>query len=223
MVNWGFLYLVMGRKGFGVKWRLWIRGCLSSVAFSFIINGQPKQWFRGHCGLRQGDPLSPFLFTLVVDVLSRMLERGFERGLVRGLMVGDNGCHVSHLQFADDTILFLPHDKANFLRVLSILQVFQLVSGLRLNLGKCGLAGLNIHQEVVDDLAGIVGCEVLNWPLVYLGVPLGGNPRSESFWEPMVQRISKKLDTWKGAYYSLGGRITLIQASLSYVPVQDPS
>ena len=79
---------------------------------------------QGATGIQQGDPLSPLLFTLVVDVLSRMFQRGMDRGLMRDLVVGNDSREVSHLQFADDTLLFLPKDKDNFLNVLSLLQIF---------------------------------------------------------------------------------------------------
>lgn len=219
MVNWGFQDKVLGRKGFRDRWRLWIKGCISSVAFSVIVNGQPREWFKGQCGVRQGDPLSPFLFTLAVDVLSRMLRRRSNKGIIQGLGVRISGCKVSHLQFADDTILFLQENKVNFLNVLSILQIFELVSGLRINLGKSGLASINIQENYLGELAGIADCAVSSWPITYLGIPLRGNPQLESFWDPVIQRISRKLDTWKGAYFSLGGRVTLVQASLASIPL----
>ena len=83
-----------------------MRGCLSTVSFAILVNGNAKGWVKASKGLRQGDPLSPFLFTLVVDVLSRMLLRAEERNVFEGFRVGRNRTRVSHLHFADETIFF---------------------------------------------------------------------------------------------------------------------
>ena len=105
-VKWDFLDHMLEKKGFSLKWRSWMRGCLSSISFAILVNGNAKGRVKASRGLRQGDPLSPFLLTIVVDVLSRMLLKTEERSLLKGFRVGRNRCRVSHLQFADDTILF---------------------------------------------------------------------------------------------------------------------
>jgi len=81
---------VLERKGFGERWRIWIKGCLESVNYSVMINGKPTGKFRASRGIRQGDPLSSFLFTLVSDVLSRLVEKAQEYNLLHGLEVGHN-------------------------------------------------------------------------------------------------------------------------------------
>ena len=83
-----------------------MRGCLSTLSFAVLVNGNAKRWVKASRGLRQGDSLSPFLFTLVADVLSRMLLRADERNSLEGFRVGRNRTRVSHLQFAYDTIFF---------------------------------------------------------------------------------------------------------------------
>ncbi|RVW50855.1 putative mitochondrial protein [Vitis vinifera] len=173
------------RKGFSQKWRSWMRGCLSSSSFAILVNGNAKGWVKASRGLRQGDPLSPFLFTLVADVLSRLMIRAEETGITEGFLVGRDRTRVSLLQFADDTIFF---SKAS----LDLLQNLKIILWF---LGK-----------------------VSEWPLSYLGLPLGGNPKTIGFWDPVVERISRRLDGWKKAYLSLGGRITLIQSCLSHIP-----
>ena len=105
-VSWDFLDHVLEKKGFSPIWRKWMRGCLSTVSFAVLVNGNAKGWVKASRGLRQGDPLSPFLFTLVADVLSKMLLREEERNSLEGFRVGRNKTKVSHLQFADDTIFF---------------------------------------------------------------------------------------------------------------------
>ncbi|RVW71766.1 putative mitochondrial protein [Vitis vinifera] len=105
-VSWDFLDHVLEKKGFSPRWRKWMRGYLSSISFAVLVNGNAKGWVKASRGLRQGDPLSPFLFTLIADVLSRMLLRAEERNASEGFRVGRNRTRVSHLQFADDTIFF---------------------------------------------------------------------------------------------------------------------
>lgn len=141
-----------------------MRGCLFSATFAVLVNGNAKGWVKTYKGLRQGDPLSPFLFTLVVDALSRLIVRAEERGLFEGFLVGRNRIKVSHLQFADDTIFF---SKASFEELHSlklILLVFGRLSRLRINLNKSTLSAINISQDQTTRLASLLECVVSDWP-----------------------------------------------------------
>lgn len=111
MVDWEFLDNITVVKGSGNKWRRWIMGCISSTNFSIIINGHPRGKIKATRGLRQGNPLPPFLFTLMVDYLSIMLTKGLDAGHVEGFNVRNSGLSINHLQFADDTILFSSDEK----------------------------------------------------------------------------------------------------------------
>ncbi|KAJ9685133.1 hypothetical protein PVL29_017245 [Vitis rotundifolia] len=217
-VSWDFLDHVLEKKGFSPRWRKWMRGCLSSVSFAVLVNGNAKGWVKASRGLRQGDPLSPFLFTLVADVLSRMLLRAEERNALEGFRVGRNRTRVSHLQFADDTIFFSSTREEDLLTLKSILLVFGHISGLKVNLDKSNIYGINIGQNHLHRLAKLLDCKAFGWPILYLGLPLGGNPKSGGFWDPMIERISSRLDGWQKAYLSFGGRITLIQSCLTHMP-----
>ncbi|KAL5583298.1 hypothetical protein UlMin_015740 [Ulmus minor] len=217
-VNWDFLDLVLEKKGFGVRWRSWMRGCISSANFSIMINGKPRGRFGASRGLRQGDPLSPFLFILVADILGRMMDKAVGIGEVKGFKVGREEVVVSHLQFADDTLFLLEPDKSNIEKVNTILKFFSMCSGLKINMNKSSLAGITLTEQEVGVLASEVGCEKGSWPLKYLGLPLGGNPNSAEFWNPVIEKGSKRLDGWKKAFLSKGGRLTLIQSVLSSIP-----
>ncbi|KAL5543164.1 hypothetical protein UlMin_010874 [Ulmus minor] len=76
-----------------------------------------------------------------------------------------------------------------------------------------------MEDEEVLILAAVVGCEKGSWPMKYLGLPLGGNPNSTEFWNPVVEKVGKMLDGWKNAFLSKGGRLTLIQSVLSSIPI----
>lgn len=92
--------------GFGAKWRSWISFCLHSSSFLILVNGCLKEFFGESTGLRQGDPLSPFLFIMVSEVLRRMIKRA-KMGFISGFKLGkEEGVTISHLQFVDDMMIF---------------------------------------------------------------------------------------------------------------------
>ena len=159
-VEWEFLDFVLEKKGFSNTWRKWIRGCLNSVQYSVIVNGRPSGRFRGTRGLRQGDPLSPFLFPLVADVLGRLTNRLVNQNLVECFEVGRDKIKVSHLRFADDTLFFIKEDENNIQTLFSALKIFSSVSGLKINFGKSTLLGINLEAEEVAYLAGLAQCSV---------------------------------------------------------------
>ncbi|RVW90178.1 putative mitochondrial protein [Vitis vinifera] len=193
-------------------------GCLSTVSYAVLVNGNAKGWVKASRGLRQGDPLSPFLFTLVADVLSRMLLRVEERNSLEGFRVSRNRIRVSHLQFADDTIFFSNTREEELQTLKSLLLVFRLIYGLKVNLDKSNIYGINLDQNHLSRLSKFLDCKASGWPILYLGLPLGGNPKAYSFWDLVIERISRRLDGWQKAYLSFGGRITLIQSCLTHLP-----
>jgi hypothetical protein len=108
-VNWDFLLYLLHRCGFGEKWRAWIRFCISIMRFSILVNGTLSGFFNSSSGLRQGDSLSPFLFVVVMEALSRMLSAALDQGNLTGFSVGSRESEalvVNHLMFADDTLIF---------------------------------------------------------------------------------------------------------------------
>ena len=113
--------------GFGLKWRESIKACVTSVRFSVLVNGSPKGPFGSSCGSRQGDPLSPLLFLLIMEVLSRILKKTEENNLIWGFHVGavnSVGVQISHLLFTDDTILFCDASRDQLLSIRLAMSCF---------------------------------------------------------------------------------------------------
>ena len=152
---------------------------------SILINGSPTKTFDMKKGLRQGDPLSPFLFILVAELLNKMIAKAVEKGMIQGLEIGKNKVCLMHLQFADDTILFYPA-RAHFMRNYKrILDYFGLMSGLSINYVKYAIIPINCMEEKVMRLKNTLRCVVDALPTRYLGIPLGVNPRKVSTWRPI--------------------------------------
>ena len=127
--------------------------------FAVLVNGNAKGWVKASRGLRQGDPLSSFLFTLVADILSRMLLRAEEINLLEGFRVGRNSTRVSHFQFADDTIFFSNTSEEDLQTLKSLLLVFGQISGLKVNLDKSNIYGINLEQNHLSRLAELLDCK----------------------------------------------------------------
>ncbi|CAL8167939.1 unnamed protein product [Prunus armeniaca] len=141
-----------GGEGFSGRWRKWISGCLESTNFSILIKGRPRGKFKASRGVRLGYPLSPFLFNLVVDVLSRLLEKAQENNMIEGIKIRNEGVEISHRQFGDDTIFFLDAAEENWEHLLELLNLFCKISGLSINKAKCSLLGINSNCEKISRL-----------------------------------------------------------------------
>ena len=141
-VNWNCVITVMDKMGFGSKWLGWIRWCISTVHFSVLVNDSPFGFFNSSRGLRQGDPLFPYLFILGMEILSCLISRAKEDSFIEGFWVkerNDAGVEVSHLFFADDTLIFCNASKENLEYLSWVFMWFEACSGLKINLEKSEL------------------------------------------------------------------------------------
>ncbi|GKU90856.1 hypothetical protein SLEP1_g4800 [Rubroshorea leprosula] len=218
-VYWEFLNYMMLRLGFGQKWRGWIEECLKIAKVSILLNGSTTRQFKMHKGLKQGDPLYPFLFLIIAKGLNGIISSVVSLGLFEGIEIGHRDMKVSHLQFADDTIMFETALEENIWAAKSITSIFEIVSGLKINFGKSLLLRINVSDEWVNKMSFILNCKQGVLPCKYLGVPIGGKGRSIAMWKPIIESFKKKLASWKSRFISLGGRITLLNSVLSSLPV----
>lgn len=107
-VDWIFLDYMLGRMSLGATWRNWIYDCVISSAFS-VLNGVLEGYFRSSRDLRQGDPLSPYLFIMVAEGLSRIIWKA-ENGYLSGFVVANSDVLILHLQYVDDLMIFCDVD-----------------------------------------------------------------------------------------------------------------
>ena len=119
------------------------------------------------------------------------MEKATDGGFLKGCTVGKDNVIISHLQFADDTIFFFDSEVSSFNNMMTLLGLFCEASGLKINMAKSTLLGLGGDDHIITLMAERVGCGVDLWPISYLGMPLGGNPCSRTFWEPVITKVGK--------------------------------
>jgi hypothetical protein len=177
---------MLRRCGFGERWCSWIAHCVSSVRFSVLVNGIPSGFISSSRGLRQGDPLSPLLFVIVMEALSKLFSITIQRGFLSGVGFGSNGViNISHLLFADDTLVFCGANPNHLIYLRMLLLSFEAISGLKINLDKLVLVPVG-HVDNVSSLL-----------LKYLGLPLGAPFKAKSSWDEVVGKIERRLASWK--------------------------
>lgn len=135
-IEWGFLEEVLKRLGFRRIWIGWVMECVTTVSYSFLVNGAVYGRVTPSRGLRQGDPFSPYLFILCTEVLSGLCKNAQIDGSLWGLQVTQKSPFVNHLLFADDTMLFCKTDVKNCKALKNILKRYEKSSGQSINLDK---------------------------------------------------------------------------------------
>jgi hypothetical protein len=185
-VDWGYLDGVMGKMDFPPLWRKWMKECVRTATALVLVNGSPTDEFSLERGLRQGDPISPFLFMLAAEGLNLMMRAMVEGNMFTGYSVGgQEAVTVSRLQFAYDTLLLGVKSWANVRALRAVLMLFDLMSGLKVDFHKSMLVGVNISDSW---LQARLLC-VVKWGKSLIG----GDSRQLGFWEPVLARIRNRL------------------------------
>ena len=135
-VSWDFLFEVLKTRNFSPVWTNWMELLVKGGSVGVNLNGEESSFFSPGKGLRQGDPISPLLFNLVVDVLNRMMEKAARGGLIKGLLTDFTPNGIISLQHADDTIIFSDCEESHLRNLKSCLCLFEQISGMRINFHK---------------------------------------------------------------------------------------
>jgi hypothetical protein len=166
-VDLNYLDTVMHKMNFPTLWRKWMSECIGTATASVLVNGCPTDEFPMERGLRQGDPLSPFLFLLAAEGFNVLMMSIIEAGLFCGYFVGfDSALCLSHLQFAYDTLIIGEKRWSNVRSIRAVLMIFEQLSGLKVNFNKNLLTGVNVSDSWLYEAALVLNCRVGNFPFV---------------------------------------------------------
>nr|XP_043633323.1 uncharacterized protein LOC122604499 [Erigeron canadensis] len=183
--------------GFPVKWHKWVYGILSFARSSVLVNGSPTFEFQFHKGMRQGDPLAPLLFIIVMEALSVMFNKATEAGVIHGVEMGNDRLSLSHMLYVDDCVILGEWVEDNLINVARVLHIFNLCSGLNIHLGKSNLYGIGICDAEISNMAARINCGASSFPSNRLGIPIGANMNRFVNWNFLFDIFEARLARWK--------------------------
>ncbi|GJZ27764.1 RNA-directed DNA polymerase, eukaryota [Tanacetum coccineum] len=189
---------------------------------SILVNGSPSKEFSFHCGLKQGDPLAPYLFILVMESLHLSFLRVVDEGLFKGVQLSES-VSISHLFYADDAMFIGDWSEGNLATILKTLKCFHLASGLQINILKSQILGVGVPRLAVEQVASYIGCSVMNNQFKYLGVQVGEHMSRHKAWDDTINKLTSRLSKWKANTLSIGGRLTLLKSVLGATPIYSMS
>ncbi|XP_011100858.1 uncharacterized protein LOC105178970 [Sesamum indicum] len=235
-VEWDFMIAVMELFGFPSTFVKWIEVCVTTT-FSIALNGKPHGFFPGARGLRQGDPVSPYLFVLVMEVLQLGLLQLIDQDELFSFHWKCDTARVFQLGFADDVLLFC-HADMDSIRVfktggfaddvllfchadMDSIRVFKTGqdrfaewSGLRLNEHKSHLIISRSAQGLREEMMTVLGFQEGVLPMKYLGLPVISSRLTISDCRPLLLKIDKRIAGWEGISLSYAGRVQIIKSVL---------
>ncbi|XP_074301475.1 uncharacterized protein LOC141632870 [Silene latifolia] len=196
-----------------------IMRCIRSTTLNVLWNGERTETFAPTRGIRQGDPLSPYIFTMCMEKLSQLIEQAVQAGEWTGFKCSRGGPNLTHLFFAYDIILFGEASIQQAKVINKCLNIFCQASGQRVSLAKSRVFfSPNIEDDVAAAIANKLHFDKTEDLGMYLGMPtINGRVTKETF-DFIAQKVDKRLSGWKAKNLSLAGRTTLVQSTLSTIP-----
>ncbi|GKB92522.1 RNA-directed DNA polymerase, eukaryota, reverse transcriptase zinc-binding domain protein, partial [Tanacetum coccineum] len=186
-----------------------------SVRWDYLDDIMKKFGFGERWALKQGDPLSPFLFILVMESLHISFQRLVDAGMFKGIVL-DPSLHISHMFYADDAVFVGQWSESNIDIIVHVLDCFYRAFGLRINMNKSKLMGIYVDGDIVDQTTLKIGCVTLKSPFFYLGSKVGGLMSRIHSWNETVDCMVARLSKWKMKTLSIGGVTTHGIYSMSF-------
>jgi hypothetical protein len=218
-VEWDYLKKMMLKLGFTARWVALIMECVTSVSYSILVNGEPKGYVKPSRGLRQGDPLSPYLFLICAEGLTALLRKAERESVMQGISICRGGPQVSHLFFADDSLIFCRATNTECQALQDILTLYESASGQKINTAKTALFfSQNASPIVKASILNFFGTSPTTQFEKYLGLPpVIGRSKKQAFFE-IKDRIWRRLQGWKEKNLSQAGKAVLIKVVIQAIP-----
>jgi len=195
-------------------------GCVCSANFVVLVNGSPSNFFKCGRGLRQGCPLSPLLFLLVVECLSRLILKEKREGTFSGFKISIRHL-ITYIMFVDDVLILGPGSIEEWFILKNILDSLCKALGMDINLHKSNFIHINVEDQTLTQIQDIFGISstLLDNGFKYLGFFLKPNNYEIVDWLWIFQRVEKRISLWAYRWLSLGGRLVLIKKVLQNILV----
>ncbi|XP_023633818.1 uncharacterized protein LOC111829312 [Capsella rubella] len=218
-VEWNYIEAVMKRLGFAEKWCSWIMKCITTVSYSVLVNGSPSKKIIPQRGIRQGDPLSPYLYLLCTEGLSSLLSAAVKSNNIHGFKASRSGPKISHMLFADDSLLFCKANEEECKRILEILKLYASASGQHINFQKSAiLFGKKVDTNLQDCIKHHTCILKTGGFGRYLGLPEAMGRSKKDTFSYICQKLQNKLESWYSKFLSPGGKEVMIKAVATALP-----
>jgi len=218
--NWLYIKMILIHLGFPHSYISWIMACITSPSFSILINGSASPFFHSERGLRQGCPLSPLLFLLIMEGLSRLIDSAKRTGDIWGLRIS-KFFSLTHLLFVDDVLILMDGSIRNTRSFSKILLLFSSATGMLANQSKSTItcSHTSVQESFFSQQDFPYSIHPLDRGLQYLGYWLKPISQRIVDWVWLVTKLEKRLNVWSFRYLSRVGRLVLIKSVLEATPV----